>query len=606
MLKLPWHLLASSVFPFLALKDIFWLDAVVERTITLEQMPHQLSETCNVAQVLRWINLQQRFYHALRKTTLQAEVPLTGAASAFLLSRGIHAENITLRWTSRGCHELHKYILQYGAKARSAKLTNRSDLSSDDLFSIFRAIGSDDLKVSALATEGCNARLLTSLHPLVNKLVKLSGIKMKDNSTSENVYIAAALIGAVVKVEVLISCNMSTELLIIIARTCPLLKEITVSNAVVVDDLVLEELALRCPALESVKLYDCEVSDSGVLAFCRIWSDRTAPSSMHTLHIESSRLMLSREVVDAVARAFTKLQHLSMGKAYPFQSMRSSEWAAWEESLTDLALKCPSLRTLRLNWETLKVLVAGGEPLMRLFAIESLTVDGFLAGMNAPGAFRQFADGLAGGLLGSLCHLTMYAPPGDQGDTFLSALTQAQCALHTRPSDRQLESVHFSGCYQLTDASAVALIDAHPRLHTVRLEDADQLTNAVLAAVSRLGPVAQVVSFPGSSKMGSEAGDSGVARLARRCPNLTELDLSCSPHVLDTSIHALAVHCPRLQTCAVKSAVLLTFSALLDLCRSCRSLQALQVNMKCVQTDANMRSLQDLYDVSRLAVIVAD
>jgi hypothetical protein len=436
----------------------------------------------------------------------------------------------------------------------------------------------------------------------MKNLPLLSSIKVEICDRIDMLGMQDSLSERIVKIELLYSYDMSSDLLLsTISAKCPQLKVLTVSNATDVGCPSLLHLAQRCSHLESVTLYDCQVSDRDVVAFC----EGASMCRLHTLHIESSGLMLCRNVVHAVASSLTGLKHLSLGKAYPLQSLRLSEWPAWKQSLGDLARNCPGLRTLRLNWETLKVLVDGAEPLVRLFAIEDLTVDGFLEAMNAPEQFKRFASCLAAHLVRSIRRLALYAPPGAQGDAFLRALTQAQRTLHIHAPDRLLESVHFCGCFTLTDAAVVDLISAHPRLHTVRLEDAYQLTNAVLAALCDLGPALQVAAFPHSSLIMSEMADVGTVQLACCCPNLTAIDLTASRNIQDSSIDALAAHCPRLQTCAMTSAALLSFSALQNLCRRCRRLQWLHVSSACVQTEDDERKLQDLYEVSRLKLTVA-
>jgi hypothetical protein len=528
------------------------------------------------------------FFLALQRTRLHQEARLDRASCALFCKREFYSENICFPSKARANSELLDYLMKYGPKATSATFEGCNNLLQTDVRSIYRALGGNNSALTTVSVNGCSSQVQTLLAEVVRELPMLSGIKVVADHNLDKAWFTSILTAKIVKIELLSSNAMSNELMGIIALSCPLLKAITVGNATTVGDPALQDLAHHCPELESLTLCDCQVTDKGIMAFC----ERAPMRRLHTLHIEGAELQLSHGLIREVAAALSNLQHFSVGFAYPYQNFRQAEYHKWKQAFQDLARNCPSLHTLRLNWETLKVLVDGAEHLLWRFPVEDLTIDGFLFTSDA--TFSAFAESVATLLVRSVRRLTTYVPSGEFGDAILGALTRAQCALHAHAPARLLESVTFRGCFALTDAFVVGLVSAHPRLHTVRLEHADLLTNKVLTALATLGDTLRVAALPHSPNLW------GLRQLARHCRYLKEVDVSGSPRVRKTSVAALA-RCANLQTCNVASAEFLRYRVLKKLCVSCQSLQGLKVKEGSL-TAAQKRLLQDRHEGARLVI----
>jgi hypothetical protein len=575
LLALPHDVLGEKVFSFLGGKEFFWWKA-------------QSLKACRTGEQHRSAN--QHFLGALARTTLHSIIPLNRASSAYLIARKLHSLSICFPWTCQVCPELQEYLSSHGQKATSVKFDGCNNLTNEDAQMIAAIIGGPNSAVSAVTIDGCNPQVQRALFTSVlTTLPGLSYVKVVDDFDLDKRWFTEVLTRNMVQIELLSSFCMTSDLLINIAVACPQLKVINVSNATRVEDRALQALAQKCHDLESVMLHDCEVTYQGVVTFC---VEAPTLSLVQTLHIEGLKLRLTPEVVSQVACTLTNLRHFSVGGDLLQQSLPLHVSKAFKSAFAQLARNCQSIRTMRLDWETLKVLLGGDAPLLRLFPFEDLTVDGYIAGMNSE-TFGRLATDLAALLAPSLRRLALNVPAA-YADAFLSAL--APCQL--------LESVYFRACSTLTDAPVMELIAAHPCLHTVRLEGAEQLTDDVLTALAELGHTLKVAAFPHSPLMGCNASDEGgLAELTSRCPNLTEVDLSRSPDVQDTSVAALALRCPRLQSCSFSQAARLSFTVLRELCVKCRHLQQLHVSKRCV-AEAQIAELQALHELTRLKITV--
>jgi hypothetical protein len=575
LLALPHDVLGEKVFSFLGGKEFFWWKA-------------QSLKACRTGEQHR--SASQHFLGALAKTTLHSIIPLNRASSAYLIARKLHSLSICFPWTCQACPELLQYLSSHGQKATSVKFDGCNNLTNEDAQMIAAIIGGPNSAVSAVTIDGCNPQVQRALFTSVlTTLPGLSYVKVVDDFDLDKRWFTEVLTRNMVQIELLSSFCMTSDLLINIAVACPQLKVITVSNATCVGNRALQALAQNCRDLESVMLYDCEVTYPGVATFC---VEAPTLSLVHTFHIEGPNLRLTPEIVRQVACTLTNLRHFSVGGDLLQQSLPLHVSKAFKGAFAQLARNCQGIRTMRLDWETLKVLLGGDAPLLRLFPFEDLTMDGYIVGMNRE-TFGKLATDLAVLLAPSLRRLALNVPAA-YGDAFLSAL--APCQL--------LESVHFRACCNLTDVMVMDLIAAHPRLHTVRLEGAEQLTDDVLTALSQLGDTLKVAAFPHSPRMGCNVSDEGAfAELTRRCPNLTEVDLSYSANLRDTSVAALAARCPRLQYCSLAHAARLSFTVLRELCVKCRHLQQLHVSKRCV-AEAQVTELQALHELTRLKITV--
>jgi hypothetical protein len=573
LFTLPSDVVGFNILSLISQRDVSRLDAVVTRGGG-ESGGHSAA----IANLLL----------ALQRTTLHEEARLDRASCALFSQRGFYSESICFPPKSKANAELLGYLTKYGKKAISATFEGCNELSRADIRSMYRALGGEHSALTTVAIDGCSSRVQSELAKVMKVLPKLTNIKVVADHNLDKAWFTSVLTTKIVEIELLSSSVMCNELIGVIAVSCPLLKVITVGNATTVGDPALQELASHCPELESLTLCDCQVSDKGIVAFC----ERAPMRRLHTLHIEGEDLQLSHGLIREIAAALSNLEHFSVGFAYPYQNFRQAEYHKWKQAFQDLARNCPSLHTLRLNWETLKVLVDGAEHLLWRFPVEDLTIDGFLFTSNA--TFSAFAESVATLLVRSVRRLTMYVPSGEFGDAFLGALTRAQCALHAHAPARLLESVTFRGCIKLTDASVVSLISAHPRMHTVRLEHADLLTNKVLAALATLGDTLRVAALPHSPKLWD------LRQLASHCQHLREVDVAGSREVREASIAALTC-CADLQTCNVVSSKFLTYGVLKMLCVSCHSLQELKVKEGSL-TAAQKRLLQDRHEGARLVI----
>jgi hypothetical protein len=223
-------------------------------------------------------------------------------------------------------------------------------------------------------------------------------------------------------------------------------------------------------------LYNCDICATSTLA---IYKDRTPVPVLQTLQSESSVLLLCPHPDTNVGFTIPSQKHLSFGGGHLHKNLTLKEKGAIKKAFGELARNFPNVSAVRLSWEVLKVLVTGEVPLLRLFRIVDLTVDGFIVGMTEE-TFKVFAASLASILAPTLRQLTLYLPAA-YSDVFLTALVQARCDLH---------SVNLLGCYTLTEASLISFVANQPHLNTVRLEGADNITDAVLATLpGRLPPL---------------------------------------------------------------------------------------------------------------------
>jgi hypothetical protein len=377
LLALPHDVLGEKIFPFLGGKEFFWWKA-------------QSLKACRTGEQHQ--SASQHFLSALARTTLHSIIPLNRASSAYLIARKLHSLSICIPWTSQACPEVQKYLSSHGQKATSVKFDGCNNLTNEDAQMIAATIGGPNSAVSAVTIDGCNPQVQRALFTSVlTTLPGLSYIKVVDDFDLDKRWFTEVLTRNIVQIELLSSFCMTSDLLINIAVACPQLKVITVSNATRVENRALQALAQNCRDLESVMLYDCEVTYQGVVTFC---TEAPTLSLVHTFHIEGPNLRLTPEILGQVVCTLTNLTHFSVGGVLLQQSLPLHVSKAFKSAFAQLASKCQGIRTMRLDWETLKVLLEGDAPLLCLFPFEDLTVDGYIAGMNSE-TFGRLATDLA-------------------------------------------------------------------------------------------------------------------------------------------------------------------------------------------------------------------
>jgi hypothetical protein len=126
-------------------------------------------------------------------------------------------------------------------------------------------------------------------------------------------------------------------------------------------------------------LYNCDVCATSMLA---IYKDRTRVPVLQTLQSESSVLLLCPRQDTNVGFTIPSQKHLSFGGGHLHKNLTLKEKGAIKKAFGELARNFPNVSAVRLSWEVLKVLVTGEAPLLRLFPIVDLTVDGFIVGMT--------------------------------------------------------------------------------------------------------------------------------------------------------------------------------------------------------------------------------
>lgn len=164
----------------------------------------------------------------------------------------------------------------------------------------------------------------------------------------------------------------------------------------------------------------------------------------------------------------------------------------------------------------------------------------------------------------------------------LSAASIVSIATHCR----DLEHVAFIAAFEDTMGDAVSqLIGRCPRLRTL---DIPQLPFETFAKIAETAPPDLALEC---LKI-SEGCDASIQRLAPKVPQLRSLEIdSKGPTVVaDSALHALAIHCPRLESLKLaKSAI--TDAGLIELAQNCHDLKDLCLAKSPGITDTSILAL---------------
>ncbi|PHH54958.1 SCF E3 ubiquitin ligase complex F-box protein grrA [Ceratocystis fimbriata CBS 114723] len=105
-----------------------------------------------------------------------------------------------------------------------------------------------------------------------------------------------------------------------------------------------------------------------------------------------------------------------------------------------------------------------------------------------------------------------------------------------------LRILDLTGCYELTDAAVVKIIDAAPRLRNVVLAKCRNITNVAVTAISKLGKNLHYVHLGHCSLITDE----GARQLITSCNRIRYIDLGCCTALTDASVCLLA-NLPKLK-----------------------------------------------------------
>ncbi len=132
-----------------------------------------------------------------------------------------------------------------------------------------------------------------------------------------------------------------------------------------------------------------------------------------------------------------------------------------------------------------------------------------------------------------------------QDDFNGSGMTDRSIVAATKLCPR-LTTVHLGLCGGVTDASIEAVARAYPRLKSLMVYACRFFTGSSIAAVGAHCPELVVLIASGH-----EIDDNGFRSVARGCPNLEELYLTCAPGVPSAAFAELGVRCPKLRVLGV-------------------------------------------------------
>lgn len=551
------------------------------------------------------VDLRTQLLVALQNVRLSAKSQLNQATSTWFQQFGCFSTNICLPWNARMSEEdqaIQTYLSLHAANATELHLERCNGLSEENITAIIEAFDvGEGSSLSTLAITGCNQHPKEIFMPLIRPGLKRFHLVEDSCFSKEWLTTALQSTGNLREIELTAVANLSDNFLIRLAQLSPLLTSLIITHGSISDDST-NALAELCPGLEVLKLYDCQrVTNKGVTAFSR------QGSPMHTVHIDSADQQLQLADLVCVARHMHLLKHFCVGLADLSNVRIADRQRQWRQAFNTLAVNCPFIRTLSLNWSVLCFLVGDGTDarpdILSRFAVEELVVQGLYRRMG-DGAFQGFATRFARQVVRTLKRLTIWVPE-TQGDLFVTALVEVIEASHVAVGQAPLlEALNLSGCDSLTDAALSRLIQACPRLSSLRLDGAVCLTDALLQTLAHhgrgQGGRLRSLVLPQSSLMT----DVGLCELTHRCPQLTHLDLSAACQLTDRSVHALAAHCLHLQCLSLASSAQLSYYALRRLCLRCPRLQELDIHRRCLPTAHSAEQLEALHPLTRLVVTV--
>ncbi|KAL5598788.1 hypothetical protein BROUX41_003879 [Berkeleyomyces rouxiae] len=127
-----------------------------------------------------------------------------------------------------------------------------------------------------------------------------------------------------------------------------------------------------------------------------------------------------------------------------------------------------------------------------------------------------------------------------------------------------LRILDLTGCYELTDAAVVKIIDAAPRLRNVVLAKCRNITNVAVNAISKLGKNLHYVHLGHCSLIT----DDGARQLINSCNRIRYIDLGCCTALTDASVSLLA-NLPKLKRIGLVKCSQITDSTINSIAFAC-------------------------------------
>ena len=262
----------------------------------------------------------------------------------------------------------------------------------------------------------------------------------------------------------------------------PKLRALNISCGHDITDLSVLEVVGRCPNLQSLVLYMCNITDASVLEVARRYPN-----------LQSLDLTHSRNITDASL--------IELGRRCPnLQTLKlkyNAQFRIRDAGVLELAAGCPNLQTLHLS-STSTTGVGLSEVARRCSNLQSLELAGCYD-MTDAGVLE------VGRRCSNLQSLNLDCCSGVT-DVAVSEVARG-CP--------NLQSLNLRGA-RLTDASVTEVARGCPNLQYLNLNECYDITDVSLLELGRGCPNLQIIKCKDSKRITT----TGVLELRRGCPNL--------------------------------------------------------------------------------------
>ena len=382
--------------------------------------------------------------------------------------------------------------------------------------------------------------------------------------------------------------------LLMIAKGCPQLKDITLGGCAKISDKGLLALAVNLPGMTSIVLgLRSDLTHVGVSAIAKRCPALVKISIFGSCQSTYGSVELN-DSIRAIARGCPKLQTVSISYCH---------WLS-DESVASLAERCKELRSVCLHECDLVTdgaikAIANSCP-----DLEKLDVSGRLQTAQEHGASLRglFTDG-SFVVVGRKCSKLMdfSIAYNDVADIGIATLARGCPQLRSfsaywcpslstfsitalSQGCKELRTINFRDCERITDDCLFRIAEGCPELTSFTLRDIRLVTNA---GISCMVGGCEKLSYISMYKC-SRIDDTALIAIGSSCPNLLEITIASEClGFSDRGLIAVACGCPALESIYMKRCPYITNAGMFVLAQKCLQLKSITLSYLEI-TDASL------------------
>ena len=402
------------------------------------------------------------------------------------------------------------------------------------------------------------------------------------------------------------SSDITDDGLLMIAKGCPQLKDITLKGCKKISDTGLLALAVNLPGMTSIDLWlTSNMTYVGVTAI----AERCPALVKISIHEGGqSPAVVVNDSIRAIARGCPKLQTISI---------YYSDWLS-AESVAFLAERCKKLRSVclhgcdRVSDEAMKA-IANSCP-----DLETLDV-GDCSRIDRTSFSSQITDE-SFIIVGKKCSklVVISIACNDVTDIGIAALVRGCPQLRSFSAVgcqfvstagmmalshgcKELRTIDLRDCRLITDDSLFRIAEGCPELTSFTLSSSEAVTNAGISSIA--GGCGKLLYITMNDC--NQIDDTALTAVGSSCPNLREITISASfhspsPKISDRGLIAIACGCPALESISISDCLNITDAGVKVLAQKCFQLKSITLeyskitDVSLIAFATNSRKLQSV------------